>query len=130
MEHMKNRVSIIRHIAMLTAIVILLTGISYSWIRREWTPSIEQSNIKIITGGALVFQMGEGSGFKDSETINEILGIENFELKPVSNCTGESDDFFTLNFNDDLGWEKYIHLDRNKYQDYDATDLQLHVLHH
>lgn len=108
----------IKHTSMLMVMTMLLAYVSYSWIRREWTPSVEQSNIKIVTSGALVFQMGEGSGYSDSETINEILGIDDFELKPVSNCTGESDDFFALNFNDEMGWEKYEHLSLANYPDY------------
>ena len=117
-EQKKMCFKVIKHTAMMMVMVMLLTYVSYSWIRREWTPSVEQSNIKIVTSGALVFQMGEGSGYSDSETINEILGIDDFELKPVSNCTGESDDFFALNFNDEIGWEKYEHLSLSNYPDY------------
>lgn len=114
----KAYLKILKHITLLAVTVMLFTYVSYSWIRREWTPSIEQTNIKIVTSGALVFQMGEGSGYSDSETINEILGIDDFELKPVSNCTGKSDDFFALNFNDEMGWEKYEHLSLSNYPDY------------
>ena len=117
-EKKRRSLKILKHLTLLTVTVMLFTYVSYSWIRREWTPSIEQTNIKIVTSGALVFQMGEGSGYSDSETINEILGIDDFELKPVSNCTGESDDFFALNFNDEMGWEKYEHLSLANYPDY------------
>ncbi len=114
----RKYLKILKHLTLLTVTLMLFTYVSYSWIRREWTPSVEQTNIKIVTSGALVFQMGEGSEYSDSETINEILGIDDFELKPVSNCTGESDDFFALNFNDEMGWEKYEHLSIANYPDY------------
>lgn len=115
--------NMIRPAAMLLFTILLFVHMSYSWIRREWTPSIAQDGIKITTSGSLVFQMGNDSDFSDSQTINEILNVTEFVLKPVSNCSGESTDFFTLNFNESIGFEKFQHLNITSAEYKDFTDM-------
>ena len=61
----------IRPLVTLTVMVMMFTYVSYSWIRREWTPYIEQSNIMITTGGSLMFQFGKEN--TSGKTINDIF---------------------------------------------------------
>lgn len=112
----------IKPIVLLVLMTSVFTYVSYSWIRREWTPSISQDNIKIATSGSLVFQVGSDSSYTDYTTIDEILGLKNetFSLKPVSNCSGKSDDFFVLNHAGGEGQETYQHLNISEYTDYTA----------
>lgn len=112
----------IKPIVLLVLMTSVFTYVSYSWIRREWTPSISQDNIKIATSGSLVFQIGSDSTYTDYTTIDEILGLKNetFSLKPVSNCSGKSDDFFVLNHAGGEGNETFKHLNIKDYTDYTA----------
>lgn len=103
----------IRPLTMLVIMLMLFTYVSFSWMRREWTPTIEQNGITIATSGSLVFQMDDNSGPSDGKTINEILGIDDFALIPVSNLTGETDHFFKLDANSGPGQETYVHLDKS-----------------
>lgn len=115
----------IRPIITIVIMVVLFTYVSYSWIRREWTPYIEQNNIMITTGGSLMFQFGEEN--TSGKTINDILGAEfaDFKFNPVSNCTGESYDFFTVNNQGAEGTEYYQYIDPKNH-----TDSKLVGLNH
>lgn len=104
----------VRPVTMLLIMITLFTYVSFSWMRREWTPTIEQTGITIATSGSLVFQMGEGSEYTDGKTINEIVNLKDFYLIPVSNCTGETDDFFKLE-QTTPGQEMYVYLDKSDY---------------
>ena len=101
---------------LLTAL-ILFTYVSFAWLRREWTPYVEQSNITIATGGSLVFEFEGESGASTGKSINEILGLtKEFVLKPVSSQNGGADSFFTLDLQHGAGLETYRHLDVSDYQ--------------
>ncbi len=106
--------TIIRPLAMILSIAVLLVYGTYSWVRRQWTPTIEQSGIKIATGDSLSFMFDDSvSGFQTS--LNALLGMENFVLKSVSNATGESDHFFTLEPDaKGVGYERYSHINKDK----------------
>lgn len=102
----KHAFSIIRILSVLLVMILLCTYVTYSWLKREWSPYIYSGDdgIKIATSGALVFKMNEniGEGGVLSKTINEILGIQGtFAMKPVSNATGAASTFFRLNYTDD-----------------------------
>ncbi len=105
----------IRPIVMIAIMIVIFTYASYSWIRREWTPYIEQEKIMITTGGSLMFQFGEEN--TSGKTINDILGasFNDFKFHPVSNITGETGDFFTVVTQGAEGEEYYQHLDPNDY---------------
>ncbi len=98
---------IIRPLAMILITSLLLVYGTYSWVRRQWTPTVEQSGIKIATGDSLSFMFDDNVlGFQTS--LNALLGVENFVLKSVSNASGESADFFTLEYSHlGLGYESY-----------------------
>ncbi len=99
--------SIIRPLAMLLITSMLLVYGTFAWVRRQWTPSLEQSGIKISTGDSLSFMFDENTyGF--STSLNSMLGMEEFVLKSVSNSSGKSEDFFTLQHSHlGVGHEKY-----------------------
>lgn len=100
---------------MILVMTILLTYVSYSWIKREWAPSIKQDGIMITTNGSLVLNLGEGEGYEEEQSITDLLGVETFVLQPVSNCSGKSDEFFTLDFGGGPGNELYKWLNCNEY---------------
>ncbi len=105
-KKIKHALSVIRILSVLLVMVLLSTYVTYSWLKREWSPYIYsgEDGITIATSGALVFKMDEHIGSEGvlSKTINEILGIQGaFALKPVSNVTGASTTFFRLNYTDD-----------------------------
>ncbi len=105
---------IARPTIMALVLVTVLTYVSYSWIRREWTPNISQEGIKIVAGDSLtfIFEDENGSNIEiDSQgkTVNELLGMTDFTLKSVSNFSGESNDFFRLQYS--TKGEKYALFD-------------------
>lgn len=102
----KHMLRIIRTLSVLLVLVILCCEVTYSWLKREWSPYIYSGDdgITIATSGALVFKMDENMNSEGvlSKTINEILGIQGtFAMKPVSNVTGAATTFFRLNYTDD-----------------------------
>lgn len=110
--------ALVRPALLLLTTVILFSYASFSWMRREWTPFIEQSNITIATGGSLVFEFEGGSGVSTGKSINEILGLEkDFVLKPVSSQTGGESSFFSLDLQRGEGNEVYQYLDVSDYED-------------
>ena len=106
----KGWMTIMRPATLLFIMVLLFSYVSYAWMRREWTPYVEQEGITISTSGSLVFQLDNNQG-GTGMSINKILELDDdFVLKPVSNLTGRSEDFFTLNMTGGEGNEKYQHL--------------------
>lgn len=106
-----KRMTLIRTLALLLILVFLLTYASVAWIKREWSPKIEQDNISIATSGALVFQFaGSGEEVTTTKSVNEILGVSNFELKPVSSVSGKIGEFFALEYAEEVGFETFKHL--------------------
>ena len=83
-------------ITMIIVTTILLTYVSYSWIRREWSPRIEQAGITIATGNTLAFVFDEENPNSAMQDFKDLLGVGDFQLKSVSNLTGLSEDFFSL----------------------------------
>jgi len=105
---------IARPTIMALVLVTVLTYVSYSWIKREWTPNIKQEGIKIVAGDSLTFIFEDENGSNveiDSQgkTVNELLGMTDFTLKSVSNFSGESNDFFRLQYS--TKGEKYALFD-------------------
>ncbi len=106
-----KRMALIRALSMLLILVFLLTYASVAWIKREWSPKIEQENISIATSGALVFQFTEsGEEVTTTKSVNEILGVSDFALKPVSSASGKVGEFFALEYGDEVGLETFKHL--------------------
>ncbi|MBR5250492.1 MAG: hypothetical protein IKV38_00525 [Clostridia bacterium] len=93
-----------RPFAILLVMIILLTATTWAWVRREWAPYLSsgENGMSIATTDALVFNMDVTDSGDDqlasSKTINAILNVNHFELKPVSNATGMSDAFYKINY--------------------------------
>lgn len=91
-----NWVKILRPIALSLVLVFLLSYATYAWMKRDWTPSIHQENVKIVAGSSLTFI------FQDKEIddipVNTLLNMPEFTFKSVSNATGNSNTFFNLNY--------------------------------
>ena len=93
-----------RPFAILLVMIVLLTATTWAWVRREWAPYLSsgENGMSIATTDALVFNMDVTDSGDDqlasSKTINAILNVNHFELKPVSNATGMSDAFYKINY--------------------------------
>ena len=91
-----NWIRVLRPIALALALIFLLSCATYAWMKRDWTPKIHQENVKIVAGSSLTFIYGNDE--IDDIAVNELLGEETFVFKSVSNCSGNSEDFFTLDY--------------------------------
>jgi len=108
MENKKSKLGVftkfMRPIAILLVMIVLLTATTWAWVRREWAPYLAsgENGMSIATTDALVFNMDVNDSGDDqlasSKTINAILNVDHFELKPVSNATGEANAFYKINY--------------------------------
>ena len=87
---------IARPIALALVLVFLLSCATYAWMKRDWTPSIHQDNVKIVAGSSLTFLYNGES--KEDIQLNTLIGKEDFTYKSVSCATGKSEDFFALEY--------------------------------
>ncbi len=100
----------ISSICLFMSVAILLTTLTYSWIRRTWVSSVYEEKIKIEANGSLAFKLkSDDDVARDSLSILNILNYKDFVFKPVSNFSGKSDDFFTVDRTTE-NTEKYLHL--------------------
>ncbi|MBR0449852.1 MAG: hypothetical protein IIX30_03450, partial [Clostridia bacterium] len=79
-----NWLRVVRTVAIALVLIILLSYATYAWLKRDWSPEILQSDMRIIAGSGLTFQF-EGGDAIDSANINDLLDLETIELKSVSN---------------------------------------------
>ena len=67
---------------------------TYTWIARNWTPTLEYPEITIATSGALVISMKEKDGNEaeyNEVNLNEYAGLtDGYTLKQVSSCDGRT----------------------------------------
>ncbi len=115
-----NWLRLLRPLSLILVIILLLTGYTYAWMKREWTPTITQENIKIAAGSSLAFQFAETGETVDEISVNDLFNLgegKEFEFKSVSNFSGNSDDFFKLDYSQGAGYERYENIipyaDRN-----------------
>ena len=92
-----NWLRVVPTVAIALVLIILLSYATYAWLKRDWSPEILQSDMRIIAGSGLTFQF-EGGDAIDSANINDLLGLETVELRSVSSCSGKSEDFFALEY--------------------------------
>ena len=92
-----NLLRVVRTVAIALVLIILLSYATYAWLKRDWSPEILQSDMRIIAGSGLTFQF-EGGDAIDSANINDLLDLETVELRSVSSCSGKSEDFFALEY--------------------------------
>lgn len=102
--------------------VLLLVGVTYSWIARSWTPQVEYPKVSIATTGALIISFEEeiGDAVYNEVKVNELLGLEQFALKQVSSLDGKY--FVSANFNPILDGEVPIY-DNNVNGKYVETEF-------
>lgn len=113
----------IRPAALLLTSVVLFTYVTFAWMRREWTPYVEQEGLKIATGGSLLFEL-DGTQ-TDGMDIKKILKLnEDMILRPVSNINGQAGNFFTLDMTGGEGNETYKHLN---LADYSNNGMQMGI---
>lgn len=95
-----NWLRVVRPVAIALTLIILLSYGTYAWLKRDWSPEILQSDMRIIAGSGLTFQFEdfEDGAPIESADINDLLDLETIELKSVSSCTGKSEDFFALEY--------------------------------
>ena len=92
----KKWLKVIRPIALALVLVFLLSCATYAWMKRDWTPSIYQDNVKIVAGSSLTFLFNDQT--QEEIRLNELIGKNDFTYKSVSNATGKSEDFFGLEY--------------------------------
>ena len=91
-----NWLRLLRPIALALVLIFLLSYATYAWMKRDWSPKIHQENVQIAAGASLTFIFGDDE--IDDFPINSLLNMQEFVFKSVSNCSGESTDFFSLNY--------------------------------
>ena len=96
-ENKINWLKTVRPLALILVLVLLLSYATYAWMKRDWARSVKQDNIKIQAGSSLQF-IFDGGNVDDEISINELVGLDEFVFKSVSNCSGKREDFFGLNF--------------------------------
>ncbi len=74
--------------------IVTLFSFSFSWIKRDWSPTVEQEGITITATSALSLILNGES--RETIKLEEVLGVKDVNLRQISNATGESDDFFYL----------------------------------
>ena len=83
---------------LLVMALIAGTGMTYSWISRKSSTKFATDNMVIEANNSLAFKLTDtDNSAMNAMNLADLLGVENFILKPVSNLTGESPDFFWLN---------------------------------
>lgn len=98
-------------IMVLLSVSVTLVSVSYSWIRRQWTPSVSGQNLRIEASGALAFKLD--GNVTNTVTLTDGLG-SGFVLRPVSNSSGKSEDFFSLDRSDNDEFKyAYEHITRD-----------------
>lgn len=112
----KNKIKwtrIIRPMAISLVLVFLLSYATFAWMKRDWTPTLYQDNVKIAAGSSLTFiyVKDEEEYNIEHQSVNSLLGMNNFVFKSVSNCTGKSGDFFGLFYAATEQFDRYNYLD-------------------
>lgn len=102
---------LMRPVTLLLLTVLLFSYVTYAWLNRQWTPSIRQEGITISTSSSLVFLLDNAGESTTSMRIDQVLDLDkDFVLRPVSNATGRSQDFFTLNMSGEEADYHYQHV--------------------
>ena len=77
--------------------IFIFTSISYSWVRRDYTPNIKNTKfLKIDTSGAICFIINDE--LVESISLNDYYNLNTFKLKALSNLHGYNDCFFRVNY--------------------------------
>ena len=81
-------------------LLVMLVTFTYTWVSRNWTPSIKGDDIGIASSGALVISvLSDTSALHTEVSLNDVVGLEvdnAFTFKQVSSQNGV--DFFWKDF--------------------------------
>lgn len=81
-------------------LLVMLVAFTYTWVSRNWTPSIKSDEIQIASAGALVISiLSDTSAVHTEVSLNEVVGLEvdnAFLFKQVSSQDGVN--FFWKDF--------------------------------
>ena len=79
---------------------VMLIAFTYTWVSRNWTPSIKSDDIQIASSGALVISiLSDTSAVHTEVSLNDVVGLEvdnSFVFKQVSSQDGVN--FFWKDF--------------------------------
>jgi hypothetical protein len=81
---------------------VMLVTFTYTWVSRNWTPSIKSTNMSIASSGALVISLSGDDVFTEV-SLNDVIGIEekdSFVFRQVSSVDGKT--FFWKDFSPTL----------------------------
>lgn len=76
-------------------ILVLCMLFSYSWVARNWTPSLAQERISIASTGSLVIGLSDDTTH-NSVNLNDLISEDAFSFKQVSSAEGVV--FYTVDF--------------------------------
>ena len=86
---------------------VMLITFTYTWVSRNWTPSIKGDDINIASSGALVISiLSDHSDAQDAVSLNDVVGLEvndSFTFRQVSSQDGIN--FFWKDFSDTVTGE-------------------------
>lgn len=86
---------------------IMLVAFTYTWVSRNWTPSIKSDEINIASSGALVISiLSDTSAVHEAVSLNDVVGIsvdDSFTFKQVSSQDGVN--FFWKDFSPTVNGE-------------------------
>lgn len=81
-------------------LLVMLVTFTYTWVSRNWTPSIKADDIGIASSGALVISvLSDTSAVHEEVSLNDVVGLEvnnSFVFKQVSSQDGTT--FFWKDF--------------------------------
>ena len=90
---------------------MMLVTFTYTWVSRNWTPSIKSDDINIASSGALVISvLSDTSAVHTEVSLNDVVGLEvdsSFTFRQVSSHDGEH--FFWKDFSPTLTDEEPIY---------------------
>ncbi len=92
-------------------LVFTLFSFTYSWLKREWSPSVSQEGIRIQASSALAIRLDGSDASLKEINLKETLGEDVVNLQQISNCTGQSNDFFRVDALGDIKTGIIQHVD-------------------
>ncbi len=110
MKHKKRK--IVMSCISLGMCIVTLFSFSFSWIKRDWSPVIEQEGITITATSALSLTI-DGKSTSEIRLV-DALNVGNINLQQVSNATGKTNDFFYLESDGEIENAIIMHVDRSE----------------
>ena len=105
---------------------VMLVTFTYTWVSRNWTPSINSNNMSIATAGALVISLSGDDVFNEVD-LNDVIGIDadsSFVFRQVS--SQDAVNFYWKDFSPTLSDEPALFwkVDRNDTHKNDYIDTR------